>query len=77
MVSFDYTIMRTGRRVGRGKIARCPKCGRKGAYRRTRINKRQFDEYTHKAHTSTMAGVTFMMIDDSCSIAVPDAEPAS
>jgi hypothetical protein len=66
-MEYDYTYQRVGRKFGARKIAICPKCGKKGAYVRITINKRQFDDYLHKAHDMEMG---FRHIDDSCMVAV-------
>lgn len=66
----DYTTMRLGRRVGRGEtIAVCPKCGRKGAYRRvTLLSGAAFDEYIHTVDVDDSTGIAFRLVREHCSV---------
>lgn len=60
--------------IGKSKIRRCPKCGRKGELTIHRyFSKRPGHEvhcYTHTGHLADVCGMNFIVVDERCEIGV-------
>ena len=67
-IKIDYTKMRKNKLTNHGKITICPKCGRKGAFRRR--DPLDHDEYTHHTKLNQFAGMEYLSTDsgDYCII---------
>ena len=82
--TIDYTTMRAGTVIRRNregaavtKIARCPKCGRKGARHVTTLMSKSGGPIITYDHKGRLEFGAMLVIDDACLIAsTPDEEDA-
>ena len=60
-IKIDYTKRRKNKLTHHGKIAICPKCGKKGAFQR--IDPLYQDQYTHHTKLNQFAGMEYLTTD--------------
>jgi len=63
--------------VGQTKIAKCPKCGRKGEKVANAVPKTGVvtsHSYTHGGKVVSVAGISMFHVDDQCCVPTPEGE---